>query len=287
MTTLRLFAGLVLCTLPAFADSPLESAIALYRAKDYAAAEPALAELVKTSPENGDAQFYYGLVSLKAGHVDVAIEHLERATLIAPTNSNYALELGGAYGKAAQKAGLLEKMSWAKKCVAMLEHAVELDPNNLAARNGLISYYREAPSFVGGGIAKAYEQAEELKKRNPVMGAIVFGQLYFSESRTADAFAAYDDGLKTAPDNYSLLYNFGRTAAQTGENLERGEAALKRCLTLQPAEGDPGYTAVNWRLGNIAEKRGDKAAAKAAYESALRDDPNFKPAAESLEKLSQ
>jgi tetratricopeptide (TPR) repeat protein len=284
---LRLFTVLVSVTLTLHAERPEESALALFHAKDYSAAQTAFEKIATAEPQNADVQFYLGVLAEKRGETDVAIQHLEQATTLAPTNSNYSLELGGAYGTAAQKAGLLSKMSWAKKCVTALEKAVQLDPENLDARNGLVSYYREAPSFLGGGISKAYEQAEEIRKRDPIMGAAVLGQIYLSEKKIDQAFATYEEALKTAPNNYGLLYGIGRAAAQTGQNLERGEQTLRRCLELKPGKGDPGPAPIQWRLGNIAEKRGDTGAAHAAYEAALKADPNFKQAAESLAKLGK
>ena len=238
------FALLLLAAVTLRAETPLESAVGLYRSKDYPAARSALEQLLAENQSNADAHFYLGMLSDKQGDNEAAVQHLEKATELNPTASNYFLELGGAYGHAAKKASLLSKMGWAKKCGAALEKAVQLDPDNLGARNGLISFYREAPSFVGGGMSKAYAQAEEIKKRDPVVGANVLGQLYLSENKYPQAFAVYEDALKSAPDNYSLLYNLGKAAAQSGENLDRGEAVLHRCLELTPAKGDQGPAAV-------------------------------------------
>ena len=67
--------------------------------------------------------------------------------------------------------------------------------------------------------------------------------------------------------------------------MDRGEQALRRCLELTPGKGEPGHAAAQWRLGVIAEKRGDRAAARSAYEEALKLDPAFAQARESLVKL--
>jgi tetratricopeptide (TPR) repeat protein len=283
----RFFAVLLLAgCVSLYAETPIEAAIGQYRAKDYLAAQTAFEQLAAADPQNAEVQFYLGVIAERQSNVDAAILHLEKATQLNPANSTYMLELGGAYGMAAKKAGLLSKMGWAKKCVAALEKSVELDPENLNARNGLISYYREAPSFVGGGIDKAYVQAEEIRKREPVMGAAIIGQLYISEKKYDKAFEAYEDALKVSPDNYGLLFGIGRAAAQSGLSLERGEQALRRCLELTPGKGEPGPAAVHWRLGNIAESKKDLPTARAAYEASLKADPNFKSASESLAKLN-
>ena len=171
------------------------------------------------------------------------------------------------------------------KCQAALEKSVALNPDNLGARNGLVTYYRQAPTFLGGGLSKAYEQAAEIKKRDPIMGAAVYGQLFLAEKKYDEAFATFEDVLKVSPDNYLALYSIGRTAAQTGLRLDRGEQTLRRCLEIPPGKGDPGHAGVQWRLGNIAEKRGNPAAAREHYKAGLKDDPNFTQLTDALAKL--
>ena len=268
------------------AETPLESAIALFQAKKYPEAEAAFRTLSDEDPQNASAHFHLGVLADKRGENSEAIQHLERAVQLAPDNSEYHTELGGAYGDAAKSAGLLASLTWARKCVASLVRAVELNPENLVARNGLITFYREAPPIAGGGIEKAYVQAHEIRQRDLSMGSAILGQLYISERKYPEAFEVYEDVLQQKPDDYQALYLIGRTAAETGTNLDRGEQALRRCLELPPGPGEQGRAAVQWRLGQLAEKRGDIPAARAAYEAALQSHPGFQQAADSLAKLN-
>ncbi|HVU16221.1 MAG TPA: tetratricopeptide repeat protein [Candidatus Didemnitutus sp.] len=50
---------------------------------------------------------------------------------------------------------------------------------------------------------------------------------------------------------------------------------LRRCLELKAPKGQPDFSPVQWRLGNILERQGDKAGARAAYEAAVKADPHF------------
>jgi tetratricopeptide (TPR) repeat protein len=267
------------------AEPPLESAVALFQDKKYPEAQDAFRNISEQDPLNAAAHFYLGVLASKRGENEDAIQHLEKATQLAPNNSEYHTELGGAYGDAAKNAGLLASLTWARKCVASLLRAVELDPDNLTARNGLITFYREAPPIAGGGVEKAYIQAHEIRKRDLAMGSAILGQLYIADRKYAEAFEVYEDVLSQRPDDYQSLYLIGRTAAETGQNLERGEWALRRCLELPPGPGEQGRAAVQWRLGQLAEKRGDVSAARAAYQAALQSHPGFQQAADSLAKL--
>ncbi len=269
------------------AGTPSEDAITLFKAKQYPAAREAFEKIAAVEPGNAEAHYYLGVLGGESGDGEPTrpSRSWRRATSLAPTNSEYFADLGEAYGNAAGKAGLFSQMGLAKKCQAALEKSVALNPDNLTARNGLVSYYRQAPTFVGGGMSKAYEQAAEIKRRDPVMGAAVYGQLYIAEKKYDDAIAAFENLLLTHPDNYIALYSIGRIAAETGLRLDRGEQTLRRCLELTPGKGEPGPAAVQWRLGNIEEKRGEKEAARLDYETALKVDPDFKQAADSLAKL--
>ena len=149
-----------------------------------------------------------------------------------------------------------------------------------------MEYCRQAPGFVGGGMDQAYAQAEEIRQLDANRGRIALATLYVAEKKMVEAFGLFDEALKTDPDNYTTLYQLGRLSAMTGQRLDQGIANLRKCLTLSPPAGQPGPAPVNWRLGNILEKKGDKAAAKSAYEAAVAIDPSFVPALESLRKLN-
>lgn len=285
MNLMRLVPLLVMLASVLSAETPFESAVSLFEAKKYPDAADAFLTISEADPMNAEAHFYLGMLANKRGENREAIQRLERAVQLAPENSKYHTELAGAYGNEAQGASLLASLTWARKCVAALTKAVELDPDNLTARNGLISFYRAAPPIAGGGIDKAYAQANEIRKRDLSMGSAILGQLYFDARKYAEAFEVYEAVLAVEPDNYQALYLIGRTAAETGQNVPRGEQTLRRCLELPPGPGEQGRAAVQWRLGQLSEKRGDLNAARTAYEASLQSHPGFQQAADSLAKL--
>lgn len=267
-------------------DSPaFAQALALYRAKQYPEARTAFQVLTLDEPANARVRYYLGRIAMKRGDADDAILQFEKAVELDPDNSGYHAELGGAYGNAAEKASLLSQMSFAKKCRAALERAVELDPANLDARQGLVDYYRQAPSFLGGGLLKAYDQAKAIRQRNLERGTLILGQLYFRDRRYDEAIAVAVELTTAQPANYVGHYFIGRVAAESGTQPELGETHLRRCLELPPAAGDPPHAAVWWRLGNLAERRKDITGARAAYEKSLALDPKFKQATAALAKL--
>lgn len=274
------------CLIPlSAACAAFDEALALYQEKRYPDARLAFGKLAAAEPQDARHRFFLGRIAMRRGDTDDAIHQFEKAVELDPISSVYHLELGGAYGSAAGKASMMSKIGFARKCRIALERAVELDPENLDARSGLLTFYRQAPGIVGGGMAKAYVQAEEIRKRDFFRGSLILGQLYASERRFNEAFTVAREMQTAAPDAYLPNYTIGRLAAESGHHLDEGEKYLHHCLSLTPARDEPSHAATHWRLGNIAEKRRDITAARASYETALKLDPNFTQATASLAKL--
>jgi tetratricopeptide (TPR) repeat protein len=259
----------------------------LLRDRKVNAAESAANALVAAHPADAEAHALRASVLVARDNPDEAVAAAEKATELAPANSEYQRQLGDTYGFAAMKAGMLGKMSYAKKSRAAFEKAVKLDPKNIAARTSLMGFYQMAPGVMGGGMDKAHAQAAAIKQLDAARGRLAYATLYGAEKKYDLAFAEFDEVLKASPDDYAALYQVGKLAATSGQSLDRGLAALRRCLELPVPEaaGTPGHAAAHWRLGNILEKQNNPAGARAAYEAALQVDPKFTQAADSLKKL--
>jgi tetratricopeptide (TPR) repeat protein len=274
----------------------------------------------KTTARVGAAAFYVGRIAMEERKNDGAADYFEAATKLDPQNSTYFLWLGRAYGREAQNANVLRQPGLAKKTRNAWERAIQLDADNLDARSDLIQYYVQAPGFLGGSTTKAFEQAEEIRKRNALRGYLELGALHEREKKLPEAEKAYlaaakeksdrhvgeyrlglfyqntgafdkafdvfESMIATNPSEFGALFQIGKTGAMSGQRLDRATAALEAYLQTTPGRNDPSLAAAHWRLGMVHEKRQDRQRAKAEYETALRLDPTFKPATESLKKLT-
>jgi tetratricopeptide (TPR) repeat protein len=275
---------LILITLPALAFGiPLPDQIAeLLQHRQWKEACVLLEKTTAAEPDNAEAWHALGQSRLALQDAEGSVAALERAVALQPADARYQLTLGNAYGMAATKAGLLSKMGLARKCKAAYERAVELDPENIDARWSVMEYCRQAPAIVGGGMDKAYAQAAEIKRLDARRGRAAYASLYASEKKYAEAFALYDEVLRAHPGEPDALYNLGRLAALSGEQLDRGLAALRE---VQPQRGNDAR--VPACIGDILLKMGDKAGARAAYEAALAINPQHIRALEALRKLKE
>lgn len=270
----------------AAADTPeLEAARALFESGQLTKAQEAFTSLAAADPALAEAQRYLGWIALRREEPATAVKHLERACLLDSTSSNYAQQLGDAYGLAATKAGLLSKLGWARKCKAAFERAVALDPKNIDARWALMEYFKQAPSIAGGSFALAHAQAEAIIALNPGAGRFAKAGVLVGEGKTDAAFALYDGLLTAEPADYAALSQFGQLCKLTGKHCAEGIAALQKCLTMTPPRHEIRPVAVHAIIGRLHELRGDKEAARASYQTALALDSYFAPAAAALAKL--
>jgi tetratricopeptide (TPR) repeat protein len=264
------------------AASDFDHAVALFQARRFPDAMGAFQRLAVTDPQNPAIHYYLGRIALDRDESDSAVDEMEKAAAGDPKKSDYYFWLGSAYGVYARQHTSIGK---ARQCRTALLKAIELDPDNLDARAELVTFYRMSPWFAGGNMSQAHDQAGEIKKRDPLRGAEIEGEICVSEKKFDDAFKTFESLLKDHPDQIAALYQIGYIAATTGRHLDRGEAALKEYLTHTPNDTQPSLAYAHYRLGNIYRRKEDTAATRKEYQAALALDPRLKPAADALNEL--
>ena len=96
-------------------------------------------------PKNAAAAYYYGMTIRRRGDttaLDEAVPWLAKAAELEPTNATYLGDFGGS---SLQLAGKTRSLSAATRGREAMIRAVELNPDYLDAREGLMQYYAQAP----------------------------------------------------------------------------------------------------------------------------------------------
>lgn len=301
--------------------SDLAPGIAHYNARRWAEAHAFFAGATTAQPRNVEAVIWYGRTLLSENKPNDAVDWFEKATKLAPRSSEAHLWLGRAIGVQAATANPLRQPFLARRLKHTVDRAIELDSDNIDARELRWRFYSMAPAVMGGGEGHARAEVAEVLKRNRYRGlllsantatrakdfataerhfktvvaehpdsigaASVYANWLADRSRPTEAFAVIDAYQKRHPSDPQSLFQVGRLAAATGQQLERGEEALRKYLAAPPppALNFPSLSVVHLRLGNIGERRGNKAAARTAYEQALKLDPRSNQARRALEGL--
>lgn len=284
---------------------------------------PAVRAQLQTAARGADvgaAQFAQGCLAVADARWDDAAKAFERSVKANERSADAHYWLGRAYAVQVLRANVLRQASLAGKTRGVLERAVQLDPDHLDARAALMQYYLRAPGVAGGSVAKARQQAEEVRRRNAYRGGILAATIARREKQWAAAVAEYERLIKQHPDSaapYSSLastygdhqrwteafatvdrfraampneilvdYALGRAAAESGQQLDRGEAGLRKYIaSATPAPGEPTIATAHLRLGALLERRGNKPQARVQYETALRLEPTLEAARTALDKL--
>lgn len=309
---MRCLLGLAVATLAASAagaQSPsLEAGVAHYNARRWSEAHAFFAGAAKTQPGSPEAAFWLGRTLMAENKPGDAEDWFEKAAALDPRSSEYHLWKARAIGVQAQRANVLKQPFLARRTKAAVDKAIALDPDNVDAREMRWQFFMLAPAIMGGGLDHARAEAAEIMRRNRYRGQFIAIQMaararddatvertlkamvaeypdslrpansYSSRladrGRVAEAFAVVDAYQKRRPADPVALYQVGRVAAVTGQQLDRGEEALRNYIALAPPPGSgmPTPSSAHFRLGTIQEKRGNKAGARTEYELAVKLD---------------
>jgi Tfp pilus assembly protein PilF len=261
-----------------------------------------------------------GRAAMARNDAAAAATLFEKAVAQNPKSAEAHYLLGTAYGSQAQKASIFGQASLAGKTKYEFEKAVELDPNLVEARYGLVEYYTMAPGFIGGSFDKAFAQAAEIKKHDPLMAhraaAFVYthqkktdearneylaevrefpksarahidlGVSYIIEKNYKAAAEEFENAVKVDPAYMPGYFRVGQGAALTSSNYAHGEEALRKYLAYTPKANEPSHARAHYWLGQIFEKQGKKAEAKASFATSLKLNPAQKDVAEALKRVS-
>ena len=265
--------------------------------------------------------FEQGRAAMQARRFDDAAAAFERAVEINSARSEYHLWLGHAYTRQLATANFVRKGLIGRRIGPQYDKAVELDSTSIAAAEARVDFYLEAPGMVGGGVdkakaeaarltrlsayhggfaqakihekSKAWDQAE-LEYRNLIRAfpdssrpVVTLATLLENQARFTDAFAVIDARLERFPNDTIVIYQLGRAAALSGKELTRGEAALRKFLSLLGVSDPQSRASAHYRLGMIREKQGDLATARTEYDSAIALNPRYEEAIAARKKLGK
>jgi len=305
--------------LTAASTEKLSEAISLYEKGSFRQAVELLRQEVKVSPRDAEVRFWLGKAHLKVQDWKAAVTELEKAVEIEPVNAQYRQWLGRASGERASRAFITTAYSMARQVVREFEAASRLSPQNLSIRFDLLEYYLQAPGMLGGGKDKAEAEARTIAEIDRQKGYSARANIYkndkqwdkakaellvatdeFPESAAAcedladylfsrqDYEGALQWSRKALALNQKMNYSrFLAAAAATllNRDLEAAADELQALVNGTLSDDDPTFEQIYYQLGQNHLARGDKAKAKAAFQSALSYNPDHSRSKEALKKL--
>jgi type IV pilus assembly protein PilF len=236
-------------------------------------APPALAQ----SPQQGETRFSTGVMHLREGRVDLALEEFKKAVKEDDKNPYFQKGLGLAYAAKASKerearrapAGSppsREELDAWKEAIACFRRALELNPYYTDVRNDL------ATALVGSGDRDAGKKEylaafSDPTNPTPEISARNLGQAYMEEKNYPEAINWYRTSLNRNK-KYADPYLGIADALLASDRLDEAVADLQAGVAEIPE--DPSLLLA---LGQALYKAGRFAEARTRFDEVLRKDP--------------
>lgn len=299
------------------ASESASNVLRLYDAGEYAKVTSLMTDVLARDPANTQANLWMARCYVELGDFDRAILYARHAVEVQPDSSQAHLWLGRAYGRKAESA---KSFFLARNVRKEFEKAVQLDPNDLAARRDLMDFYANAPWIVGGSRDKAWQQAQAITARDAVEGHLAsaalwaeldqpvkaeaeYRQVFDAKPRRAGAYFEIADFYQTRkdaaniekateaaasldPNDPRLAYFDGVAKVIRGQKLPEAERLLLNYLSRAPKRSDyPSHASAYVWLGQAYEREGKVAEAAQQFRAALRLDPGRSEARKGLDRL--
>ncbi|MEA3292710.1 MAG: tetratricopeptide repeat protein [Pseudomonadota bacterium] len=220
----------------------LQYARVLFENHDHQGALRQFEALLKSDPENTDALYAAGLISLDAGEFKLARNFLRRHVKLLPDHDQTRIYLANA---AIGRKNHVEAKQWLGQVIAKTDGV-----------DAALAHLRDLTAKDSAELAELYATQDELLR---------------DAGRLHDARRVLDEALEQLPDNTDLLYSRGLLAAQL-KQVAQHETDMRRLIELEP-DNAHAYNALGYTLADLTDRYPE---ARALVEKALElrpDDP--------------
>ncbi|HYM05877.1 MAG TPA: tetratricopeptide repeat protein [Terriglobales bacterium] len=257
-----LLAGLL--ALSALAQSNIyREALEKYQSKQYQQALPLAEEALREDKNNPACFHLYGSILAALGQSYLAEDNLRKAVGLAPDQPAFEYSLGA----------LLHQEKKYVEAVPALKRAVELDPENLAARMMLarsyvFSYHElQIPNFV----ELTLEQLNYIVKRNPRFPGVHhhIALVYINTGEPAKAIEELNTELRYDPANAQARLELGETLLKLNQYHKAAEELLAA------AKQAPQAAPIQFALAKAYKADGQTVRALEAARKSVELDPQF------------
>jgi tetratricopeptide (TPR) repeat protein len=230
------------------------------------------ADAVRVAPDVAAASIQSGFA---AGDTQALVRDLQQQLRTRPNAKAFAL-LGLAYQQRARETG---DPSWYPKSAAALRRALELEPEDLTATQGLASLALSRHRFRD---ALAIGRRARTLSPSTARTYGILGDVLVELGRYRGAFAAFNRLAALKPG----LAAYARVSYAAELLGDHGGARTAMLLARDAAQGQPEPTAwTEWQLGKLAWAHGDLRQAERRYRAALAAFPRYVYALDSLAQV--
>jgi len=184
------------------------------------------------------------------------------------------------------QAELAQEAKDSAKAEENLLKAVQVDPKNYEAQTALAAFYTQPPHRNTGLAERHAREAVQLDPAR-TKGYSILATGLALDRRWSELEELLSASENTVPDDLSPYFEAANVLLQSGVELKRGEAFLRKYLAQEPEGGEPDAAHAHRLLGLILDKEGRTAAAVSELETAVQLDPRFAAAKQDLDRLQR
>ncbi len=177
--------------------------------------------LFEKQKHNPEAMLYLAKIYMDSD-LDEAEDWIEQALKVNLNNAEIYYVRGAIMGRQAS-GSIFSALSYAEKSVNSFTKAVELQPESIKYRKGLMQFHTSAPSIAGGDLDIAKVQIEKLMQLDPKAG--LEAEINYELSQDNDALA--DALLQQAMQTYNDIPDFFFQAGMVQQRKENYQAAFE------------------------------------------------------------
>ncbi|MCU1328286.1 MAG: Tetratricopeptide 2 repeat protein [Bryobacterales bacterium] len=195
---------------------------------------------LEAAGQPSDARSMWLLSRSKAalGKLDDAMTLAEAALALEPDNASYHVQIAAVAARLAEKAGLLKKLTYARRAKQELDAAAALDVKNTDAQWGLMMYFYAAPPMVGGDRTKAVQLGEQLASAVPDLGRYYQGRLASELKEVEKAEAFYKQSASENPLLFETASSLALHYMRTKPDQLRAERWACQAVHADPLRGE-------------------------------------------------
>jgi len=273
---------LLFCTSILLSQSYFDKGITLYNSEHYEEAKALFEKELEGDSNLPEVHYYLGRTYLMLGNQEKAVDHCELALDQKSDVAEYHFWLGQALGMMAMNSNVLKQAWLAPQIKDEFEKTVELDSTHIQGRIQLMNYYIQAPSFMGGDIENALEQAEIVKRQDTFNGILALAQIYEKQEKFDSALEAFNQLEKQFGDStrYFYFYNSYGYFLLRQKHYEKAIEKFSKQVELAPHRANP-YDS----LGDAYMAAGNQKEAIIAYQKVLAINPNSSRTKKKLKKI--
>ena len=235
------------------------SGIAYFMKQDWKNAAQCFETVLVYDPDNTQARNYLADLAIEQNNLDVAEDHLRRASKSNPADLD-----------------TLQRLAYVLQCLENMAEATDIYSKILAQDPGSAEIHLNYgyALFKSDQTQEAIDAYRAAIRLNPGLGLahINLGSALSELDQDKEAIAAFRIGLKTHANHVEGLIGLAR-CLRAQDEYEDAALSFKKALDLAKDQSND-RSAVYWEMGYSLELSGDKDGGRTAYEKCLEHHPD-------------